>query len=67
MQVAMLPWRYNAKMLAPQTRYTLRRNTASIMKSLVLVNKTMTFFSEIHWKVVEMCIANRFDLLLGFA
>jgi len=35
-QVAVLPWRYDAEMgsWAPKTNYTLRRNTASIMKSL---------------------------------
>jgi len=35
-QVTVLPWRYDAE-LAPQTRYTLWRNTVSIMKGLVLV------------------------------
>jgi len=42
-QVAVLPWRYDAELgamtrsWAPQIRYTLRRNTASMMKGLVLV------------------------------
>jgi len=31
-----LPWRYDAEM-APQTRYALRRNTASIMKGVTEV------------------------------
>jgi len=31
MQVAVLPWRYDAEM-GTAIRYTLRRNTASIMK-----------------------------------
>jgi len=35
-QVAVLSWRYDGR-LTLQTRYTLRRNTASIMKDLVLV------------------------------
>jgi len=33
----MLSWRYDAEM-APQTRYTLRHNTASIMKGLFFRN-----------------------------
>jgi len=33
-QVAVLPWRYDAER-APQTRYTLQRNTASILKTTV--------------------------------
>jgi len=33
-----LPWRCDAEM-AQQTRYTFRRNTASIMKGLVLVKR----------------------------
>jgi len=36
-QVAMLPWRYNVEM-GTATRYTLRRNTVSIMKGLVWFN-----------------------------
>jgi len=36
-QVAVLPWRYMTRRWAPQSRYTLRRNTASVMKGLVLV------------------------------
>jgi len=33
-QVAVLPWRYDAEM-APQARYSLRRNKATIVKGLV--------------------------------
>jgi len=43
MQVAMLPWRYVVEW-APQTRYMLRRNTASIMKGLVLGLDSNTCF-----------------------
>jgi len=36
--VAVLPWRYDTE-IAPKTRYTLRRNTASITKGLNLQEK----------------------------
>jgi len=45
MQVAALPWRYDAtRRWAPQTRYTLRRNTASIMKGSIIHHKCVAEF-----------------------
>jgi len=49
----MLPWRYNAGW-APQTRYTLRRNTASRMKGLVLMIPSV--IGNLHGELDMYCI-----------
>jgi len=64
--IAELPWRYVTRSWALQTRYTLRRNTASILKCLIRLKEFIycclswnfcpftTFETKFYWDSIYL-------------
>jgi len=61
MQIAVLLCRYDAETdsWAPQTRYTLQRNTASVIKGLVLVCIVLKEASQIRTGIDWVCLPTK--------